>query len=85
MKNVIIALVVAIFGATSMIYANETAPVVAPETTAATAAPVAEAHPAGMEEHKGHKGHKGHKKAKKAKKAAAEEAPKVEEAAPVAK
>ena len=84
MKNVIIALVVAIFGATSMIYANETAPVAAPETNAAPAAPVAETHPAGMEEHKEHKGHKGHKKAKKAKKAAAEEAPKVEEAAPVA-
>ena len=83
MKNVIIALVVAIFGATSMIYANETAPVAAPETNVAPAAPVAEAHPAGMEEHN-KKGHKGHKKAKKAKKAAAEEAPKVEEAAPVA-
>ena len=83
MKNVIIALVVAIFGATSMIYANETAPVAAPETNAAPAAPVAEAHPDGMEEHN-KKGHKGHKKAKKAKKAAAEEAPKVEEAAPVA-
>ena len=83
MKNVIIALVVAIFGATSMIYANETAPVAAPETNVAPAAPVAEAHPAGMEEHN-KKGHKGHKKAKKAKKAAAEEAPKVEDAAPVA-
>ena len=64
MKNVIIALVVAIFGATSMIYANETAPVAAPETNVAPAAPVAEAHPAGMEEHN-KKGHKGHKKAKK--------------------
>ena len=70
MKNVIIALVVAIFGATSMIYANETAPGAAPETTAAPAAPAAEAHPAGMEEpkekgHKGHKGHKAHKGHKK--------------------
>ena len=80
MKNVIIALVVAIFGATSMIYANETAPGAATETTAA---PAAEAHPAVMHKEHEHK-RKDHKKEKKAKKAAAEEAQKLDEAAQVA-